>query len=108
MPCCANTYHVKPLQSKPFGSAPAFLYGAPLSASAVPVTAYTSAAEGDSSPSTAGDAVPAGDGVPAGDAVPAGDPPCGVGKGRGTAPVDAHAADIAAQARRASAPVRRP
>ena len=39
MPYCANTYCVKPLQSKPLGSAPPLRYGAPRSASAVPASA---------------------------------------------------------------------
>src|SRR5881396_2404351 len=91
MPCCANTYHVKPLQSKPFGSAPPFLYGAPLSASAVPVTAYTSAERCS----------------PPWPIVAGGEAPPGVGKGRGTAPVDAHAADIVDTAHKASAPMSR-
>src|SRR5206468_9158272 len=38
-PYCAKTYRVKPLQSKPPGSAPPLRYGVPRSDSAVPTSA---------------------------------------------------------------------
>src|SRR5438067_4847321 len=95
MPYCAKTYCVKPLQSKPAGSAPPLRYGVPRSASAVPVSAYAS------NPAPAGDGrafegaeagangAGAGDGASGGGACRAAGPP-GSGNGLGVAPVDAH------------------
>src|SRR4249919_3753424 len=74
-PCRAKTYQTNPLQSNPDGSAPPFLYGTPRSPSAVAITLPAGAsAEGTTS---------GGAGLRWAS---------GVGKGRGTAPVDAQAA----------------